>query len=460
MDHDALWNAIQKKKNNKFPIIMLLSSMLVLVFSMSFFAFTFEEMPNPDKQLSATLDLVETNAIEENTIQTKTTVFEETKTIESPIKENSAIDLSSSIKSTNTNHHINATEHSTKQSKETKKSISLQPSQSQETISTNHSITNTKSIQNIVVNNSFITNKQSKSTNAFIASSNNEAHRHPSLLEISLLTYKPMYLNESWGSRMLSRKKQTGCFDHKRRKNSIAFEVYAGPGVITKKMITSAADYKDLVERRKETETSLESLRAGINVRLNHHSGVYLKAGLELGRLRERLDYSVGKDTSYTLENQIIDWNINMNGDSIPIFGTQTINITSNKSWKIFNEFTTFDIPVLIGYQKMFGNWGVYGELGAIFNLSLAKKGMILDNTSTTPSELDPFFQTQNGMHLTAGFGATYRFSDKLYVFASPNAKWSMSDFNDENYPIDQRFHSYSLLIGVGYEFSRGPKTL
>ncbi len=462
MDHDALWNAIQKKKNNKFPIIMLLSSLLVLVFSMSFFAFTFEEIPSKAEFSTELSSLVESDlSTSESVLATKHVISTE------PAKDKLKLETPPFTSDQRSTNKIKTTHQSAE-----KMVVNIKNTNSSNTIKkANSNLSATKfssfalAVQNTqpaientsLLANSAIKEKASATTNNIGQESDT---RHPSLLEISLLSYKPMLLNESWGEKMLSRRnKKTGCFDHKIRRNNIGIEIYGGPGVISKKMITSAADYKELLEKRKETETSLESLRGGFAVRFNHNSGVYLKAGLEVGRLRERLDFSVGQDTSYTLENQIIDWEINTNGDSIPIFGTQTVTISSQKSWKVFNEFTTFDVPVLIGYQQAFGNWGVYGEAGAIFNLSLTKDGMILDG-NPTPSELEPFFQSQNGIHLTAGFGVSYKITDKVYVFASPNAKWSMSDFNDENYPIDQRFHSYSILFGVGYEFSKGPKTL
>ncbi len=463
MDHDALWNAIQKKKNNKFPIIMLLSSLLVLVFSMSFFAFTFEELPE-----HSSTPLVANNLIDHEESTTTSSLLNG-DTYDNDVSHN---ELNNTSEKSNKDLSKPKEIASAIIEKQAESIVNTKPIFGENAIALSHpgstkeqqtkpQINDQKWPLNPTKEISLVSTHKANAADNKVDGATKPIIEYPSSLDIKLLAYKPMLLNESWGPSMLSRrKKQTGCFDHKIRRNSLGIELYAGPGVITKKMITSAADYKALLERRKETETSLESLRAGIAIRFNHHTGVYLKAGLEIGRLRERLDYSVGQDTSYTLENQIIDWEINTNGDSIPIFGTQTVTISSSKSWKVFNEFTTFDVPVLLGYQQKFGNWGVYGEIGAIFNISLTKKGMILDNTMTTPSELDPFFQSKNGIHLTAGIGASYRIADNVYVFASPNAKWSMSDFNDENYPINQRFHSYSILIGVGYEFSKGPKTL
>ncbi len=449
MDHDALWNAIQRKQNNKFPIIMLTSSLLVLVFSMSFMYINLEtDGPMQIEPSVAVMDL--THSLESKKAEETKSVSEEKVSV----TKKALVSKNASKAQNNIDRQV--------QTKEKKSITDNQIDLSLLTAKGEDAKKAPLAAHSILISKEEIQNEAIEKTQEVYGEKAETLLRttHTGFTvdhlrnHLALLDFQRSVLE--WPKR----KKPIGCFDHRLRKNTFAIEVYGGPGLISKKMVSNVATYQELVNRRKESETSLESLRAGVHLRFNHHTGLYAKAGVELGRLRERLDHSIGSDTTYTLENQIIDWEINNNGDSIPIFGSQTITMSSFKRWKIFNEFRTTDIPVLIGYRQNVGALDYYIEAGAIFNVGLTKKGMILENGTQTPSDLEPFFQDNSGTHLTLGVGASYNITESVYVFASPNLKWSMRDLNSENYPIAQRFHSYSLLIGVGYEFRRGPKTL
>ncbi len=455
IDHEMLWANIQKEKSSKPAFLFwLLGVGLLLVICLSVINLGGNaNAPLEPNQKKNVLSLADNETIEDENIQAEN-IENEVFVAENKLRKEDNIVIKDGSFSLQKNNN---------EKKSSNAEIFLKPPNNKDlfdekniaktkmlTIQESNS-NNDKPINNTLTSNSIVSAKDKLNAPVFKSSIFNQLPH--------LLGNEDKLVYESDKLKIGNKRKQIGCFDHKIKRNSFGIEVYGGPGLVSKHLVSGIDGYKNLLDKRKETETTLESLRAGLAVRFNHNTGIYIKAGIEATRLRERMDYSVGKDTSYTLENQIIDYEINGVGDSIPVIGDVIITESSSKTWKIYNQFKTLDIPITLGYQHRVGNWGYFGEAGVIFNLSLKNEGMVLD-PSYVPSDLTPLFENNNGMHLTASFGVSYQFTKNFYAYVSPSLKFSRKNFNVDSYPIDQKFHSYSILFGVGYTFVKGPKTL
>jgi len=216
----------------------------------------------------------------------------------------------------------------------------------------------------------------------------------------------------------------------------------------------------DYLKTRQDTETSLDAIRINFDFMLQNDNGLYLKTGLEYEQINERLDAYIEQDSVKDTPDQVIVLRYAMNGSTSQTLGNGEVVTTYWSQKKIFNRYSSVDIPVLVGYNSRRENkkLGWFVEGGASINLWFASKGQIFDNNNENGlislGERPNQFKSQTGVSLLGSVGLTYQISDKLSIWTSPNIKYHLASITGKETPLDQKYLNAGLSMGVRCRWS------
>jgi len=207
---------------------------------------------------------------------------------------------------------------------------------------------------------------------------------------------------------------------------------------------------ENYLNQRKNTQKVQVSNRSGLQFKIRHKSGVYAKFGAEIGFLRERFFHETRDTVTEILPDQLLNIDVDTNGDTTRTYGNAPVTTISNKTWKINNTLRTIGIPVLVGYQNKFNKLNIGFEIGALYNINHNFEGWLLGPTSN-PIEVQDYFITSNDLNLTGGININYELSKKYSAFIMSSFRQNLNKINQENTNyINQR--NTILGIGVGIE--------
>jgi len=237
-------------------------------------------------------------------------------------------------------------------------------------------------------------------------------------------------------------------------------EPYAGvafaPSILSEK---SNELGRTLAGLRDSLETSLETFKTGVLAGAHHKKRNFgVMTGIQFSRIAERMDIETTEVAYNELQNQIIKKAVNLDGDTINIYGTIIEEIRTTKKQKLFNEYRMYDIPLILEYnfQDEFEQRMLYFNVqaGINANFKLNANGSVLD-TMQNFVNLDDVARKQLGLTYFASAGVNLAFKNSIVLRAAPTIKVIPKSIMREDYDINQRYNIYGLNFGARWYFSR-----
>ncbi|MBL0024147.1 MAG: hypothetical protein IPO98_03595 [Saprospiraceae bacterium] len=243
-----------------------------------------------------------------------------------------------------------------------------------------------------------------------------------------------------------------------RKKGNYYFEVLPEIGYFRpiKSLEQTSNEPDNIYNLRKNNESTLEGLNAGLYVRISKQKlPFYIQAGASFSRMTEKmaLDYSYTKsDTT----KGIISITQSQSGDTITVIYGDIVQETKISGKKVnHHQFSLIDFPVSLGVEKSFGTWSAGIEGGVIINMSLISSGQILASDTSFVAVDEPFAAYKNkigasyfgGIHLSKSFYNTGRFYVALRGRYIPEA------FSTDQNRIRQSYHFVGVNFGYVYLF-------
>jgi hypothetical protein len=234
--------------------------------------------------------------------------------------------------------------------------------------------------------------------------------------------------------------------------------VYGSYGLTDKKMSASGIDSIGYLSARKRTESSLEAIGLGVDIKASKWDNFYIKTGLAYNQINERFDLLDSRDSTYVDDNVLIRITVNANGDSIPEYGPGLVTETYFFQKRIHNSYIFIDFPVSFGFEYQTEDLGYFIEAGASMNLLFSQRGEIFDSSQLPYSINDDsqsYFKSNAGISLIGGFGLSYRISDFMSISAQTNLRYQLSSLNTSNNPIDQKYVIIGLQAGMRFHLGQ-----
>lgn len=227
---------------------------------------------------------------------------------------------------------------------------------------------------------------------------------------------------------------------------------YTGPNMTFRNLSSANNENEAYLNQREETESALESLRSGLGIKYSFRNGIYVKAGIEHLRINEKLNTTATRDTSYVLEDQIIQVIVHSVGDTTFVRGDLPITERITQNWEVYSKYTALSFPISVGYEVLSGRWSYFGEAGVVINTRFNFSGYITDAAGTPVQDPDIFkSRVGMGLHLTAGLG--YNITPRIKLTASPSFFKNLDAVNNQANLIDQEYSTLGLLVGAEYKF-------
>ncbi len=202
------------------------------------------------------------------------------------------------------------------------------------------------------------------------------------------------------------------------------------------------------LDKRNETEQAMYGLGAGLRAVILVNQQLSVKAGVSYAEILERFEYI---DKEY----EIIERD--------PLTGLVTTIQKGTSKQKSYNRYHSVDIPFTIGYELHNNKIGFGLDLGAAFNIGAWQKGDMFNaedkivsfgkNASDTKYPIVTPFQTIIGASVLADLSFYYRLDAKAQLFFQPHIRYYLNSFTKTNDPLDQRYLTGGLQVGVRKKF-------
>lgn len=236
----------------------------------------------------------------------------------------------------------------------------------------------------------------------------------------------------------------------------VAFSIIPEVGIFYpfKRLEQNTSEPTQLLALRKEDETSLEGLFAALYGRMTfRRSGFYVQAGVSYARHVEKMSLSydyIDRDTT----RGIISTTVSSNGDTITNIYGDIIKETHVSGKKIVHHsFSLIDIPIVVGYERPFGDWMIGADLGVNVNVSMKANGNILSSaTDFLPINTDPFSYNKNvGLQFRGTLHAGRDISEKSRLYLGIRGTYLPNSYSTDANPVAQSYSFGGTYLGLIY---------
>lgn len=487
IDSQAVWNNIATKVTGKPSGGWLAKSAGLLLFSILFsysiYYFTYNNETLVTEDSSSVSNKVDNGIIDDNSLNNRT--------VSSTLPNSQASDISSAqSKSTNNNtsqsknseSEINASENDNSQSHNTNKSstnnsINRNRANNSNSISTHYDrplsntvISNASNKNNSKINKTGLDNTISKSlnrttysspTSSATTNSDNKSSNAILTQAYTLNTIENSYLKKKTPTaadflgdlpsrdECFAWNKSIECYDYSPKKFHFSILAYTSADYYRKSMSAESGLAQNYLSNRKETQKAQISNRSGLLIKLRHRKGLYVKFGAEAGFLRERFSHQTRDTITEIVPNQLINVDIDINGDTTLTYGNAPVTTISSKNWRVNNLHRTIGIPILIGYEKKLSKFNIGMELGVLYNIHRSFEGWLL-GPPDAPSDAKDYFTSSNDLNLTGGFNITYELNKRYSLVGLATFRQNMNRINNESINgITQKNTTFGLGVGL-----------
>ena len=232
-------------------------------------------------------------------------------------------------------------------------------------------------------------------------------------------------------------------------------EFFGSPDMAIKNMTYKSSSAKD--------STSSRQLSYTLGMRFTKEIGqnMLFKTGLQFSQIKEQFNYR-NENERHTVTVVTIRTITNSNGSSTTVRDTSIVEQVGYRVKTTYNKYSTWDVPVLLGYEFVGEGWKASLNGGAIFNLSSSQQGDFLD-TSYTPVSFakrgTSFFKAKLGVSLYGGVSVAKNVTPNTSLFAEPYLRYSLSDRTTGTSPFNARFHTAGILVGIRFKLNGGQAT-
>jgi hypothetical protein len=264
------------------------------------------------------------------------------------------------------------------------------------------------------------------------------------------LAKKPFFIKE---------KESKGCpfyFDEQNK----SVDVYFSSDYGLKTLSSTDPALSEHLEMRNQTESARYSFSTGVRFGYNLSYRWNLHTGVNYSQINEKFEYT-DPESNQTRIITIKDY-VYENGKIIDsIITEEFVIVPGTTKMKIFNNYRTFDIPV-IGRYTLFANrlFSLSGIAGIYLNLTSRQRGMILGVDNKTildmakaTEEDAPLFKTQLGVSGLGGMSLALHLTPAVDFLLEPHARIFPSFMNTERYPANQKFTVIGVSTGIRYKF-------
>lgn len=210
------------------------------------------------------------------------------------------------------------------------------------------------------------------------------------------------------------------------------------------------------MSRNQSHERLLEQFNTQLLLGFQSHRGFSIHTGLIYQRNNVRLKYETTFSEDFTDPDGIISIRVDQQGDSTLIRGPVNTTRETNIQVQYHNSYTSFDVPLLLGYQFQLGKIGLQLEAGPIFNISANAKahlyrGENIFRESTTASGYYRSRIVRTGLQANANL--VYPVGSKLELTASARYFRYGDGFVADGRGYQTTFSNVGLNLGWRWRF-------
>lgn len=263
--------------------------------------------------------------------------------------------------------------------------------------------------------------------------------------------------------RKRKRKSDGGCTNihHQSRHNYFSLDGIFAPEwsnrTLSATSNSSENSFAEYITQRENSEVSEFAFSTGARFSYNFRNGFSLRSGIFFNQIQETFTYEA--DESKLITTVVTETITNPDGTTSTETTTSVESIDGVRFVKSFNKYQFIDVPLLLGYNYNFGQFGMSANVGGIYNLSFTQKGKMLSQTDATPTILsgtanDPNFKGQSGWSLYGSLSLNYPLNERFDLLIEPYARYIINPLNNElNNPIEQKYWFTGIGAGLRWNF-------
>ncbi len=248
-----------------------------------------------------------------------------------------------------------------------------------------------------------------------------------------------------YSSRKLPKTDIIECYSYGKNHGTLFLLPYVSTDFVSSSMKVAPENEAYLLDRQ-NSQNQLLSFRSGLQLKFLFDNGLYLKGGVEYGQIRERFEYRKTTVTDTLLPGQLLEINIDLDGDTTLIIGVGPVEIHEMKNWRVGNNYKSLGINALAGYQIEKGRFYYGIETGIDYNVWFDFDGFLVD-AAQNPNLADHYFVSKTKLSLLAAVNMGYKIFPRTSVFANLNYKGNINDINSQSNLVKQK----NNLIGVAF---------
>ncbi len=433
-DTDLLWQKIQakqaakKKDKRRFFFIWFFAGLLLISSGLGLFFYA-----NGSTEKATTL--VTPSSVNNDPVQSPTSLVE-------PVSESKAMENNPKEK------ELNLIEQNNKIKKEIKiKNIDLLK---EEIIYSGSDTPTSFDQESLNLKESKDTVSTNKAFKNIIPDDQNLAPSNSNFTALAALPFRIIEIDYSNTSDQFEKENKTFPKLKNPKQYNLATELFFNYGLVNKSLKSNNQAYLNI---RDSLETPMDVISAGLNFRIQHKSNFYLKTGLEYQQINERFENYTTWDSTVIEPNQIIEIIYNMDGTSTNTIGDGLVDESYYSSKKIYNRYRSIELPILIGYSSSEQRLNWFLEGGLALNLWFKPGGETLSESghSILLKEDQSYFKSRTGLSLISAIGLSYQLNDRFNLSAAPNFKYQLSSVSSGINPVDQKYLTVGLRMGIGY---------
>lgn len=241
------------------------------------------------------------------------------------------------------------------------------------------------------------------------------------------------------------------------KKSNFYFELIPEIGVFKpfKKLESLSAEPNAVLNLRNENEKSLEGFQAGLYLKLrNTKTPFSFRTGLEYQQLTEKMSLNYEYTTRDTTIG-IISVTVSQTGDTITTIYGPIVSETLHSGKQVaHHQFRTFDIPLVLGYEKSLGSFDIGIEAGVSLNVSLRTNGNLLTTTNSFATLPDNnLYKSSIGLNYLGSIYLAKNFESIGRFYVALRGRMIPSSFNNEANSIKQNYTYAGLHLGYVFVF-------
>lgn len=233
-------------------------------------------------------------------------------------------------------------------------------------------------------------------------------------------------------------------------------EIQSGFHFVSRLLQNENFDNQELFDLRRNTESMRGAFNFSVLGSWKPKPYLSISTGLSFTQINEQFKFQGEIIQKDSIENDIIAFQINVNEDSVAIYGDQVFDrkISHNKLY--YNKFRMIDVPILIGFEKRMKDFSIGGRAGIFINLKLKTSGLVFQTPKTfanLDTNQDEVFKSNIGLSYYFGGTLKYHLKNKLAISAQPNFRIFPKSISNNNTFTNQKYILIGLNVGLEYGF-------